>query len=119
LTRSTNDSHEIISIVTRAPKGKLKDIDVRVVTAWYVVQWFQKCWIVVSALIFLPTLHWAVNLTALPAAVSDHSIPAHKTWAIRCCEEKLEARFKCAVFGRIPDVEAFMLKCCDVMESYK
>ena len=112
--------HEIIGVVTRAPKGKLKDIDVRVVTTWCaVVQWFQERWIVVSALDFLSTLHWAVNPTALLATVSDHSIPAHKTWAVCCCEEKIEVRFKYAVFRRIPDAEAFALKRCDVMESYK
>ena len=72
-----------------------------------------------SALNFPSTLHWAVNPTALLATVSDHSIPAHKTWAVCCCEEEIKVRFKYAVFRHIPDAEAFVLKCCDVMESYK
>ena len=88
---SANNSHEVVGIVTRASEGKLKNIDVRVVTAWCtVVVRFQERWVVVSALNFSSTSCWTVNPTAVLATVSNHSIPAYKTWAISCCEEEIE-----------------------------
>ena len=109
---------KVVGIISRAAKRKSKDIDVEMVTTCYAVTlWSQEHWVVVHALV--SPWCWAVQMTAILATMSNHAIPADKTWAISCCEKEVEVRLKYTIFGRIPDAEAFTLKCCNVVEAYK
>ena len=108
LARRANKTLEVVGIISRAAERKSKDIDVQMVTTCYVVTlWSQERRVVVCAL--ASPWHWAVQTTAVLATMSDHAIPADKTWAISCCEKKVEVRLKYTIFRRIPDVEAFVL----------
>ena len=109
---------EVVGIISRAAERKSKDIDVRMVATCYAVTlWSQERWVVVRAL--ASPWRWAVQMTTVLATMSDHAIPADKTWAISCCEKEVEVGLKYTIFGCIPDAEAFTLKCCDVVEAYE